>query len=111
MKTSFIGFNEQIASFEAASGVEKGKVVGVTANGKVGAVTSGAFCGVCRGVKNDIAAVQLHGYAKVAYTGSLSVGYQKIAATTGSKIAADANGKEFLIIDVDSTAHIAGIML
>ena len=35
MKTSFNGFNEQVASFEAASGVAEGKVVGISANGKV----------------------------------------------------------------------------
>lgn len=111
MKTSFNGFNEQVASFEAASGVAEGKVVGISANGKVQAVTSGAFCGVCRNVRNDIAAVQLTGYVRVPYTGNLSVGYQKISATTGSKVAADNNGREFLVVDVDSTAKIAGIIL
>ncbi len=111
MITSFNGFNEQIATFEAGSGVGAGLVVGISANGKVQAVTSGAFCGVCKSVRGGIAAVQLTGYVKVPYTGTLSLGYQKVAATTGSKIAADANGREHLVIDVDSTAKIAGIIL
>lgn len=112
MKTSFNGFNEQVASFEADSSVAAGKAVGISANGKVQAVTSGAFCGVCKKVKDGIAAVQLAGYVKVPYTGSLSLGWQKVSATTGSKIAADAsNGREYLIVDVDSAANIAGIIL
>ena len=67
MKTSFNGFNEQVASFEADSSVAAGKAVGISANGKVQAVTSGAFCGVCKKVKDGIAAVQLAGYVKVRF--------------------------------------------
>lgn len=112
MKTSFRGFNEQVASFEADSSVAAGKVVGISANGKVQAVTSGAFCGVCKKVRDGIAAVQLEGYVRVPYTGSLSLGYQKVSATTGSKIAADStNGREHLIVDIDSNTNIAGIIL
>ncbi len=112
MKTSFNGFNENVATFEAASGVAAGKVVGISTNGKVQAVTSGDFCGVCKNVRGDIAAVQLTGYVRVPYTGSLSLGYQKISAAAGSKIAADStNGREHLVIDIDSAASVAGIIL
>ena len=112
MTASFNGFNEQCATFECASGVAKGKVVMVTANGKVSAPTSGAFCGVCVNTREGYAAVQLAGYARVGYTGSLSAGYQKLSASTGSKVVADStNGREFLVVDVDTASGTAGIIL
>ncbi len=112
MNVSFNGFNEQIATFEAVSGVAAGKPVALSANGKVQAVTSGAFCGICTGVRDGYAAVQLQGYIRVPYSGTLTVGYKQLAAATGGKVTVDTtNGREYLVVEVDSTAGIAGILL
>ena len=112
MKTSFDGIGEAIVTFEAASGVAAGKPVAMSANGKVQAVTSGAFCGICRSVRNGYAAVQIGGYITVPYSGTLTVGYQQLAAATGSKVTVDTtNGREYLVVDVNSTAGTAGILL
>ncbi len=112
MSTSFNGFKEEIATFEAASGVSAGSPVAVTANGKVSAVTSGAFCGICTNVRGGYAAVQLGGYVYVPYSGTLTVGYKMLAAASGGKVTVDTtNGREYLVVEVDSANGCAGILL
>lgn len=112
MNVSFNGYDEGIMTFEAASGVAVGVPVAVSANGKVSAVTSGAFCGICTGVRDGYAAVQLKGYVVAPSTGSISVGYTKLAAATGGKVKADStNGREYLVVNVDSTANTVGFIL
>lgn len=112
MDVAFNGFNEGIVTFEAASGVTAGVPVAVSANGKVSAVTSGAFCGICNNVRGGYAAVQLSGYVRVPYSGTLAVGYKKLAAATGGKVTVDTtNGREYLVVDIDSANGIAGIIL
>ena len=112
MSVSFSGFGHQVATFEAASGVAAGKPVAVSANNKVQAVTSGAFCGFCMGVKDGFAAVQTVGYITVPYSGTLTVGYKQLAAAAGGKVTVDTtNGREYLVVDVDSDSGTAGIIL
>ncbi len=112
MKISLLGFDEKTATFEAASSVAEGKPVAITANGWVQAVTSGPFCGICKNVREGFAAVQLSGYVRVNYTGTLNVGYQMLAAAEGGKVTVDtANGREYLVVDLNTTANIAGIIL
>ncbi len=112
MSVNFNGFGEEITTFEAAAGVAAGKPVMISANNKVQAVTSGAFCGVCTNVRGGYAGVQLKGYVTMPYSGTVTVGYQKLAAATGGKVTVDTtNGKEYLVIDVNSTAGTVGFML
>ena len=112
MNVAFNGYGEGVMTFEAASGVTAGSPVEITANGRVAAVTSGAFCGICTGVRSGYAAVQLSGYVNVPSSGSISLGYQKLGAATGGKVKADStNGREYLVVDVDSTANTVGFIL
>ena len=71
MSVSFMGFNEGVLTFEAVSGVAAGKPVMISESGKVQAVSSGAFCGICLNVREGFAAVQLSGYVKVPFSGSI----------------------------------------
>ncbi len=112
MNVAFNGFNEDIVTFEAASGVTAGTPVTISANGKVAATTSGAFCGICKSVRAGYAAVQLSGYVTVGSSGSISLGYQKLGAAADGKVKADStNGREYLVVDVDSTANTVGFIL
>lgn len=112
MKVAFNGYGEGVMTFEAASGVTAGVPVMITANGKVTAAASGAFCGICLSERNGYAAVQLSGYVTAPANGSISVGYQKLGAATGGKVKADAtNGREYLVVDVDSSANTVGFIL
>ena len=60
MNVSFNGFNENTVTFEANGTINVGAPVMITANGKVSAA-NGAFCGICRGVRNGYAAAQVRG--------------------------------------------------
>ena len=82
----------------------------ITANGKVSNATS-AFCGVCKSLKNGYAAVQLDGYVRLPYTGSIAVGYKQLVVDDGEIKVDTTNGREHLVIDVDSTTNTAGIIL
>lgn len=110
MNVSFNGYNEGIATFEADSTVTVGIPVAMSDNGKVTAASTD-FCGICTGLRNGYAAVQLSGYIKVAYSGSLTVGYSKLAASSGKVAVSSTNGRDILVVDVDSTNGIAGIIL
>ncbi len=110
MKVSFNGFGDSVATFEAASTIAEGAPVMITDNGKV-AAASGAFCGVCRGYRNGFAAVQLSGYCRFAYTTAPdAVGYNKLSAASG-KVSKDSNGREYLVVDIDTTGHTFGMIL
>ncbi len=110
MDVCFNGFGENVLTFIASGTINAGDPVMISANGTV-VKASGSFCGICLGVRNGYAAVQVQGYAKVAYSSAPSVGYAKISAS-GGKIAPDNDtGREYLVIDVDTTALTAGIML
>ena len=112
MNVCFNGYNEGIATFEADSTVKTGMPVEMSANGKVKATNSTAFCGICVGVRDGYAAVQLNGYIKVKYTGTLNVGYSKISGSSDGKIQADTtNGRDILVVDVDTVSGYAGIIL
>lgn len=110
MTVSFDGYNANTVTFEAASGVTVGLPVMISANGKVSNATS-AFCGVCKDLKNGYAAVQLDGYVRLPYTGSIAVGYKQLVVDDGEIKVDTTYGREHLVIDVDSTTNTAGIIL
>ena len=112
MNVCFNGYNEGIVTFEADDTVKTGMPVEMSANGKVKATNSTAFCGICVGVRDGYAAVQLDGYVKVKYTGTLSVGYSKLSGNSDGTIQSDAeNGRDVLVVDVDTVGQYAGIIL
>lgn len=111
MNVSFNGYNEGTVTFEAESGVAVGTPVTVSANGKVSAAESAVFCGICTGIRDGYAAVQLNGYIKVKYSGTLTVGYNRLVAADGKIKADSSNGRDVLIVDVDTVNSVAGIIL
>lgn len=111
MNVSFNGYNEGVLTFEAESGVTVGTPVTMSGNGKVKAAQNAVFCGVCINSRNGYAGVQINGYVTVEYSGTLSVGYNKLVSADGKVKADTTNGREILVVDVDSTAKTAGIIL
>ena len=91
-------------------GVTVGLPVMISANGKVSNATS-TFCGVCKSLKNGYAAVQLDGYVRLPYTGSIAVGYKQLVVDDGEIKVDTTNGREHLVTDVDSTTNTVGIIL
>jgi len=114
MKISLNGCGENVATFEAESGVAAGTVVKMTGNGIVGlCAAKDAFIGVAVSVRGGFAAVQLGGYVQVPYSGAAApvVGYQMLNGAGDGKIQVEATGRSILVTDVDSAAKTCGILL
>lgn len=110
MNVNFNGFNENVTTFVAGSGVSAGAPVKVSADGTVAKCSSGdVFCGVCVGVRDGYAAVQLSGYAELPATTKIAVGYKKLASNGSDKAVVNENGRELLVIY--STNDTVGVIL
>ena len=111
MNVNFNGFNENVATFLAANNVTSvGLPVKPSAEGAVAKCGAGdAFCGIVTGIRGGYATVQLTGYAEFPAAARISVGYQKLAANAAGQVAANANGREYLV--VNATEDTVGIIL
>ncbi len=111
MNVNFNGYGENVATFIADSGLtETGVPVKISADGTVSkCAANDVFCGICAGVRDGYAAVQLSGYVTVNTSSKITAGYQKLAAAANGKVAVNTSGRELLV--VDSTETEAGIIL
>ena len=111
MNVNFKGFNENVATFIAASNITApGVPVKPSADGTVAKCgANDAFCGIVTGRRDGYATVQLAGYAEFPATAKITAGFKKLAATSGGAVAENANGREYLV--VDSTTTTVGIIL
>jgi hypothetical protein len=111
MNINYNGYGENVLTFIADSGLtETGVLVKVTDSCTVAKCSGGDnFCGVCVGLRDGYAAVQLEGYAKMPASSKIAVGYQKLAAGSNGNIAVNASGRELLV--VDSTTNEVGFIL
>ena len=111
MNENFTGFNEQVATFTCESALTKGSPVTAGLNGSViSAAADAGFVGVVKSVRGGYAAVQLHGYMTVPYSGTLNLGVAQLAAN-GSGGVKTGTGRTALVLDIDTAAHVAGIDL
>ena len=111
MNVGFKGIGENVATFIADSSLTAAGVpVKMSAGGTVAPCSANDnFCGVCVGVRDGYAAVQLSGYVNLPVAEAIAVGYRKLAAAANGKVAVNANGRELLVID--STATEVGVIL
>ncbi|MER2080729.1 MAG: hypothetical protein ABS876_04315 [Ruminococcus sp.] len=111
MNVNFNGFNENVATFIAANNITAtGLPVKPSAEGAVAKCSSGdAFCGIVVGLRGGYASVQLSGYAEFPAAAKITVGFKKLAADASGKVAENANGREYLV--VNSTNDTVGIIL
>lgn len=105
MKVAFEEIGHMSATFLAESG-ENGQVCKVSANGMVAPCADGeVFCGVMEGVRKGASAVQLHGFAEVSYTGTApDLGYVNLVADGNGGVKVSADGREHLVVRIDTTA-------
>lgn len=109
MNVNFNGYNEGVATFVADSSIENTNTAVVMSDGgTVALCTEGKFCGICVGLRNGYAAVQLSGYVNMPAATEIMPGYKKLVISDG-KIAEGNNGREYLV--VESTADSIGFML
>ena len=117
MSVSFGGIGSVVATFKADSEIKCGCPVAMAGNGKVEECDEeDRFCGVSLGTAEDgHAAVQLGGYVKLSYSGTTAptVGYEYLIADGDGGVCVDEDeaGGEYLVIDVDTTNKIVGIIM
>lgn len=110
MNVSFEEIGRLAVTF-AQSGCEGGQVCKLAGDGKAVPCAAGdKFCGIVEGVRGGFAAVQLEGFATVAVTGPMSVGYVNLCAD-GSGGVKSGSGREYLVVRVDASANTAVIKL
>ena len=103
MNISFNGYRENVLTFECESTVAAGDLVKMSASGKVAKCSANdAFVGVCLSAKGGYAAVQLDGYVELKKSGTINVGYNKLAAAASGVKTAEA-GADRLVIYTDDT--------
>lgn len=114
MKVSFEGIGEQVISFEAASGTEKNEFVKVSANSKVANCSADdVFAGICINTDAGFADVMTHGYVEAGYVGDTAptVGFCALSAAGSGKVQADEDGREYLVLKVDTTNAVVGFIM
>jgi hypothetical protein len=104
MDINFNGYKENVLTFECESTVAAGKLVKMSASGKVAnAAANDAFIGVAVSVRGGYAAVQLEGYVETAKSGTVNVGYNKLVAASSGVKTAESGIDRLVIYSDDST--------
>ena len=114
MKVSFEGIGEMVATFEVSGAVAPGDMVKLSEDGKVSACGVGdEFIGVAVTVREGYAGVQFAGMTQVSCDEALKCGWKVLVANGKGavKAAADASGREYLVVAVDNTAKTAVVRL
>lgn len=113
MKVSFEGIGEQVVSF-TSTGTVKGNFVKMSGNGQVAACSAADnFMGYCIEAENGFADVMTHGYISCEYTGTTAptVGFGQLTADAGGKVKPANTGREYLIVNVNTTAKTVGFIM
>ena len=105
MNVSFEEIGRMAVTF-AQDGCESGQVCKVSENGTVAPCAAGEkFCGIVEGVRGDFAAVQVAGFASVAVSGSVGVGYVNLCADGQGGVKAG-SGREYLVVSVNADTAV-----
>lgn len=113
MSVAFYGTQETVLSFEAGTSVTTGAPVVISDNNQVADAAAGAqMAGIALHVRNDIAAVQVRGYAEISFSGTApGLGWVNLAADGSGGVKALAAGRSCLVVNVDTAAKTVGLYL
>ncbi len=113
MSIKFNGLMDEVATFKRAAEITKGYPVKVSANDTVAAAANGnPFCGVAVNGSGSLQGVQLKGYVELPYSGTApTVGYCALVANGNGGVKADASGRSYLVVNVDTTDTKVGLIL
>ena len=101
MNVSFEEIGRLAVTF-AQSGCKAGQVCKLNADGKAVPCAAGdKFCGIVEGVRSGFAAVQVEGFATVAVSGTVNVGYVNLCANGNGGVKAG-TGREYLVVCVNA---------
>ena len=76
------------------------------------AVDNQEFLGVMTNNRNGVAAVQVKGYAEIGYTGdNVEVGIKKVCCNGEGGIKVSENGREVIVLSVDTASNTVTIIM
>ncbi len=105
MNISFNGYKENAVTFMASGSLEKGMLVKMASNNTVTpCAANDKFIGVCVDIRGDYATVVTEGYVKLPAAKAITVGYQNLSASSNNTVTSGTTGREYLVIDSDSTS-------
>ena len=112
MNVSYEEIGHLSVTFPAGS-CQAGQVCKVDTDGKAAACAAGErICGLVEGIRGSYAGVQIHGFAKISYSGSApACGFAKLAADGTGGICVNENGASYLVVKVDTAEKTAVIEL
>ena len=118
MKVSYEGIGQWAATF-ACDDAAEGELVKISANDTVSACAAGDdFCGMVLSVGRDGGAcsVALGGMVTAGYTvpsqgAAPALGWAALSADGSGGVQADAAGRSFLVVDVDTSAETVTFVL
>ena len=113
MNISINGYGENNATFITEGLVCPFHTVKMAGNLTVAPCAAGdEFIGMAINTNNECTCVQLDGYAEFSYSGTApATGYCRLSADGNGGICADENGREHLVVNVNTTKSTAGIIL
>ncbi|MBO4893472.1 MAG: hypothetical protein J5562_00980 [Clostridia bacterium] len=103
MSVSFEGFNEKVLTFTTEEELTPGTPVKIVAQGEVAACEGGDLAaGFTVSCRNGLAAVQVCGTVTADYSGTAPESYfDRFLANGDGGIAADPDGREYLVLAYD----------
>ena len=113
MSVSFGGMGEMFATFKTDGTAEAGKAVQMQDNDTVAVCGAGGkFIGIAADTAGDgYATVQLKGYTEMAYAGTApTVGFCSLAGAAEG-VAVSENGREYLVVRVDTANKTVGFIM
>ena len=113
MSIKFNGIANEVATFKSAAAQTVGTPVKMSSNDTVAKASNGdLFFGFPVNYSNGLQGVQIKGYVESVYTGTApTVGYNRLVSN-GAGVKVDAqNGREYLVVNVNTTDKIVGFFL
>lgn len=110
---SNMGFNEGYITLYVAEGTEKDAVVTVVDNNTCGNCSADQkFCGILKGVRNNIGSVQVKGYAEIKYSGTApALGVCGLVADGNGGVKASNSGTPVIVTEVDEDTNTVKVIM
>lgn len=115
MRVSFTGIGETVVTFESDKKLEVGTLVNVAESGKVAAAKENEkFVGIVVNATEYEASVQIKGYVKVKFEGTIeatALGCCNMCLGKEGKLKLSEKGREVLLLDINTENSEIGIFM
>lgn len=110
---SNMGFNEGYITLYVAEGTQKDSVVTVVDGNTCGNCSEGGkFCGILKGIRNNIGSVQVKGYAEIKYSGTApALGVTSLVADGNGGVKASSSGVSVIVTEVNEETQTVKVIM